>query len=134
MNVFLGFRWIYPLLSTLMSGGNRRFPALMSDVKRMFPSLITEEISLDNEETPATQSDRLISTEAFPAALESIPADDWGRTWAAARTIMLRRTSKRVKQQVDKMRLSVIVHLSNSFAGDAHTEQPSYTSSCDSSH
>ena len=75
------------------------------------------------------QPGRLISTEDFPAALESIPADDWGRTWEADRTIMLRRTSKRVKQQVDKMRLSAVVLLRSSFAGDDHTEQPSYTSS-----
>ena len=53
----------------------------MSGVKRTFPSLITEEISSDSEETPATQSDRLFSTESFPAALESIPTDDWDRTW-----------------------------------------------------
>ena len=112
---------IFPLLlllmSTLMPGGNRRFPALMSDVKRTFPSLITEEISSDSEETPVPQSGRLFSTEAFPVALESIPTDNWGRTWASVRTIMLKRTSKRVKQQVDKMLLSVVVHLSSSFAG-----------------
>ncbi len=122
---------IFPLLllSTLMPGGKRRFPALMSDVKRTFPSLITEEISSDNEETPAPQPGRLLSTEAFPAALESIPADDWGRTWAAGRTIILRRISKRVKQQVDEMRLSVVVRLNRSFVGNTRTEQPSYTSS-----
>ncbi len=60
--------------------------------------MITEAISSVNEETPAPQPGRLLSTESFPAALESIPADDWGRTWAAGRTIMMRRTSKRVKQ------------------------------------
>jgi hypothetical protein len=38
----------------------------------------------------------------FPAALEAIPAEDWCRTWAAGRTIMLRRTSKSVKEVVDK--------------------------------
>ena len=112
-----------------MPGGKHRFPALMSDVKRTFPSLITEEISSDSEETPAPQPGRLLSTEAFPAALESIPADDWGRIWAAGRTIMLRRISKRVKQQVDKMCLPAVVRLISSFAGDARTEQPSYTSS-----
>ena len=112
-----------------MPGGKQRFPALMSDVKRTFPSLITEEISSDNEETSAPQPGRLLSTEVFPAALESIPADDWDRTWAAGRTIMLRRTSKRVKQQVDKMRLPVVVRVNSSFVGDARTEQPSYTSS-----
>jgi hypothetical protein len=42
-------------------------------------------------------------TGPFAAALEAIPPDDWHRTWAACRTIMLRRTSKRVKEQVDKI-------------------------------
>ncbi len=106
---------------------------MMSGVKRTFPSLITESISSVSEETPVSQADRLLSTEAFPAALESIPADDWGRTWVADRTIMLRRTSKRVKQKVDKMHLPPVVRLSSSFVGDTHTKQPSYTSSGDRS-
>ena len=100
----------------------------MSVLKQTFPSLITESIRSVREETPASHPVRLLSTEVFPAALESIPADDWGRTWAAGRTIMLRRTSKRVKQQVDKRHLSVVVHLSSNFEGDDRTEQPSYTS------
>jgi hypothetical protein len=36
-------------------------------------------------------------------------------TWAAGRTIMLRRTSKRVKEEVDKMRLPAVVRLRRSF-------------------
>jgi hypothetical protein len=55
----------------------------------------------------------------FAAALEAIPAEDWCRTWAAGRTIMLRRTSKRVKEVVDKMRLPAVVRLSRSFWDDA---------------
>ena len=51
---------------------------------------------------------------AFTAALEAVPAEDWCRTWAAGRTIMLRRTSKRVKEVVDKMRLPAVVRLSRS--------------------
>jgi hypothetical protein len=43
---------------------------------------------------------------------EAIPTDDWVRTWAAGRTIMMRRTSKRVKEQVDKMCLTAVVRLS----------------------
>jgi len=42
------------------------------------------------------------------AALEAIPADDWCRTWAAGRTIMLIRTSKRVIKVADKMRLPAV--------------------------
>ena len=43
--------------------------------------------------------------------LVAVPDEDWCRTWAACRTIMLRRTSKSVKEQVDKMRLTVVVRL-----------------------
>ena len=55
----------------------------------------------------------------FAAALEAIPAEDWCRTWTAGRTIMLRRTSKKVKEVVDKMRLPAVVRLSRSFWDDA---------------
>ncbi len=40
----------------------------------------------------------------------------------ADRTIMLRRTSKRVKEVVDKMRLPAVVHLSRSFWRDTHND------------
>ena len=56
---------------------------------------------------------------AFTAALEAVPAEDWCRTWAAGRTIMLRKTSKRVKEVVDKMRLPAAVRLCRSFWDDA---------------
>jgi Ran GTPase-activating protein (RanGAP) involved in mRNA processing and transport len=55
----------------------------------------------------------------FAAALEAILGEDRCRTWAAGRTIVLRRTSKRVKEVVDKMRLPAVVRLSRSFWGDA---------------
>jgi hypothetical protein len=61
----------------------------------------------------------LITTDAFEAALGAIPAEDWCRTWAAGRTIMLRKTSKRVKEVVDKMRLPAVVRLSRSFWDNA---------------
>jgi Ran GTPase-activating protein (RanGAP) involved in mRNA processing and transport len=69
----------------------------------------------------ATQTQPLLlaADAPFAAALEAIPAEDWGRTWAAGRTIMLRRTAKRVKEIVDKMRLPAVVRLSMSFWGDA---------------
>ena len=65
----------------------------------------------------ATQTQPLLlaADAPFPASLEAIPAEDWCRTWAAGRTIMLRRTSKRVKEVVDKMRLPAVVRLSRSF-------------------
>jgi hypothetical protein len=69
----------------------------------------------------ATQTQPLLlaADVPFAAALEAIPAEDWCRTWAAVRTIMLRRTSKRVKEVVDKMRLPAVVRLSRSFWDDA---------------
>ena len=44
-----------------------------------------------------------LATDAFAVALETLPADDWGRTWVADRTMMLRMTSNRVKNAVDKL-------------------------------
>ena len=68
----------------------------------------------------ATQTQpSLLAADAFVAALGAVPAEDWCRTWAAGRTIMLRRTSKRVKEVVDKMRLPAVVRLSRSFWHDA---------------
>jgi hypothetical protein len=68
----------------------------------------------------ATQTQRaLLAADAFVAALGAVPAEDWCRTWAAGRTIMLRRTSKRVKEVVDKMLLPAVVRLSRSFWNDA---------------
>jgi hypothetical protein len=69
----------------------------------------------------ATQTTPLLlaADAPFAAALEAIPAEDWCRTWAAGRTIMLRRTSKKVKEVVDKMRLPAVVRLSRSFWADA---------------
>jgi hypothetical protein len=61
----------------------------------------------------------LLAADAFAATLGAVPAEDWCRTWAAGRTIMLRMTSKRVKEAVDKMRLPAVVRLSRSFWDDA---------------
>ena len=73
----------------------------------------------NKRQTTTTQHAPLIAPDAFAAALEGIPSEDWRRTWAAGRTIMLRRTSKRVKEEVDKMRLPAVVCLSRSFWDDA---------------
>jgi Ran GTPase-activating protein (RanGAP) involved in mRNA processing and transport len=61
----------------------------------------------------------LLAADGFVAALGALPPDDWKRTWAAGRTIMMRRTSKRVKEVVDKMRLPAVVRLIRSFWDDA---------------
>jgi hypothetical protein len=57
-----------------------------------------------------TTQQTLLATDYFAAALGALPSNDWCRTWEAGRTIMLRRTSKRVKEAVDKMRLPAVVH------------------------
>ena len=65
-----------------------------------------------------TEADKVLAATAFVAALDAVPAEDWCRTWAAGRTIMLRCTSKKVQEVVDKMRLSAVVRLSRSFWDD----------------
>jgi hypothetical protein len=65
-----------------------------------------------------TQPLLLAADTPFAAALGAIPAEDWCRTWAAGRTIMLRMTSKSVKEVVDKMRLPAVVRLRRSFWDD----------------
>jgi hypothetical protein len=56
-----------------------------------------------------------LATDDFTAALAAVPAEDWCRTWAADRTIMLRMTSKRVKALVDKVRPPAVLRWSKSF-------------------
>jgi hypothetical protein len=73
-----------------------------------------------NTTRKATQTQPfLLAADAFVAALGAVPAEDWCMTWAAGRTIMLRRTSKKVREVVDKMRLPAVVRLSRSFWDDA---------------
>jgi Ran GTPase-activating protein (RanGAP) involved in mRNA processing and transport len=67
-----------------------------------------------NEQPPELASD------AFPAALGSLPPELWeiflmNSTWAADRTILLRMTSKRVKELVDKVRPPAVVCWRRSF-------------------
>ena len=68
--------------------------------------------------TPAEQASKPPS-DAFTAALVAIPADDWCRTWAADRTMLLRMTSKRVKEVVDRLRPPAAVKVSKAFRADA---------------
>jgi hypothetical protein len=62
-------------------------------------------------EDTQTQPLLLVGDHLFVAVLRVIPTEDWYRTWAASRTIMLTRTSKGVKEEVQKMCLSVVVCL-----------------------
>jgi hypothetical protein len=56
-----------------------------------------------------TETDKVLSSDTITTALDTVPVEDWFRTWAAGRTIMLRWTSKKVKEVVDKMRLPTVV-------------------------
>jgi hypothetical protein len=67
--------------------------------------------------TAAIPEDFLL-VDIFAACFTTIPAGDWCRTWAADRTIMLRMTSKRFKELVDKLRPPVFVRWSLSFLED----------------
>ena len=59
-----------------------------------------------------------LAADAFAAALAAIPAEDWDRTWAADRTMMLRMTSKKVKEAVSKLRPPAVVKVSKAFRED----------------
>jgi hypothetical protein len=58
------------------------------------------------------------------ALLAAVPQEDWCRTWPACRTIMFRRTSKRVKEQVDKMRLPAVVRICRRWRNDVKNWRP----------
>ncbi len=62
----------------------------------------------------------LLTVETFVAALGAVPVEDWCRDCVGGRTIMMRRTSKRVKKVVDKMSLPDIVLLRRTFWEDTH--------------
>ena len=84
--------------------GKRRIPADR-------PFMVNKGKSKGLSRSHNTQSDQVSLKDAFVTALEAIPADDWDRTWVAGRTIMMRRTSKRVKEHVDKMWMSFVARL-----------------------
>ena len=53
----------------------------------------------DRASEPRPETRPEFDADAFTTALTAVPVEDWGRTWAADRTIMLRMTSKRVGGQ-----------------------------------
>jgi hypothetical protein len=67
----------------------------------------------------ATMYTYSLCSNAFATALETVPDEDWGRTWTADRTIMLRKTSKKIKNIIDKMRLPADVRWSWRFWNDS---------------
>jgi len=72
-----------------------------------------------NKRTRTTRQATQTQPFQLAASLEKIPAEDWCRSWPAGRTIMLRSTSKRIKDVVDKMLLPAVVRLSLRFWDDA---------------
>ena len=74
----------------------------------------TTQTAIASTTAVATQVATVTPDPPFVAALEAVPAEDWCRTWPADRTIMLRRTSKRFKEAVDKMRPPVVFSLHRS--------------------
>jgi Ran GTPase-activating protein (RanGAP) involved in mRNA processing and transport len=56
-----------------------------------------------------------LCSNAFAVALETVPAEDWCRTWPADRTIMLSKTSKKIKNIIVNMCLPVDVRISFTF-------------------
>ena len=63
-----------------------------------------------------TETDKVLDSDVFTTVLDAVPVEDWCRTWAAGRTIMLRWTSKKVKEVVDKVRLPTVVRWSRNQA------------------
>jgi Ran GTPase-activating protein (RanGAP) involved in mRNA processing and transport len=52
---------------------------------------------------------------AFIEVLEKVPVEDWYRNWPANRTIMLSKTSKKIKNIINKMRIPVHIQLNLKF-------------------
>jgi len=61
-----------------------------------------------------------LCSNAFAVALQTIPAEDWYKTWPADRTIMLSKTSKEIKNIIDNMCLPVDVRINYRFWNDSH--------------
>jgi hypothetical protein len=80
-----------------------------------------DELNMEDDDVidARTTARTILAPDALTAALAAVPAEDWCRTWAADRTIMLRMTSKTVKEAVDKVRPPAVVLLSRSFLDDA---------------
>jgi hypothetical protein len=69
-------------------------------------------------QTPPTEQASEPPPDAFTAALVAIPADDWCRTWAENRTMLLRMTSKRVQEVVNRLRRPAVVKVRKAFRAD----------------
>lgn len=61
-----------------------------------------------------------LCSNAFAELLEKVPAEDWYRNWPANRTIMLSKTSKKIKNIINKMCIPAIIQLNWKFFNDSH--------------
>ncbi len=74
----------------------------------------------------------MLAVDAFVAALGAVPVEDWCRVCVGGRTIVMRRTSKRVKKVVDKMSLPDVSRLRRTFWEDTHNgKEEGYCRSAD---
>ena len=70
----------------------------------------TDQVKKDYEQKKGTHTTRVTTqtqplvlvADAFAAALGAVPTEDWCRTWADGRTIILRRVSKFSRQSSRK--------------------------------
>jgi len=56
-----------------------------------------------------------LCSNAFAEALVTVPVEDWYRNWPADRTIMLSKTSKKIKNIINKMRIPAHIQLNLKF-------------------
>lgn len=61
-----------------------------------------------------------ICSNTFTEVLEKVPVEDWYRNWPASRTIMLSKTSKKIKNIINKMRIPAHVQWNWKFFNDSH--------------
>ena len=62
----------------------------------------------DDDMSKVRYTRKLLAAGTFTAALAAVPSEDWSRTWAAGRTIMLWMTSKTFKVAVDTGRCTCL--------------------------
>ena len=84
----------------------------------LFPDRLREtqtpaELNVEGDDTIEAQ--KLRAAGVFTDALAAVPSDDWCRNWAADRTVMLRMTSKKVQDAVDRLRPPTVVKLNSTF-------------------
>ncbi len=119
------FRFTSPRVFTAADGtlqlpqvvGNITIDTLIRNTKQKVPKDILWQTEEERSSlTPLT----------LVEVLATVPHEDCCRTWTTCRTIMLKRTSKRVKEQVDKMLLSVVVRMCE-FWRDRWRDRPTVT-------